>query len=122
MVYDNSTGFLDYTEKYSKTGRVEFVVPAPIPKSLVTKIQRLAIRAFQSVDGAGLARVDFFLKRGTNELLINELNTLPGLTDVSGYPKMWEASGLSYSEMLDALIELAFERHREKSLNQSTLS
>jgi D-alanine-D-alanine ligase len=122
VVYDNSSGFLDYTEKYSRTGRVEFVVPAPIPKSLVTKVQRLAIRAFQSVDGAGLARVDFFLKRGTNELLINELNTLPGLTDVSGYPKMWEASGLSYSKMLDALIELAFERHREKSLNQSTLS
>jgi D-alanine-D-alanine ligase len=122
VVYDNAAGFLDYTEKYSKTGRVEFVVPAPIPKSLVTKIQRLAIRAFQSVDGAGLARVDFFYKRGTNELLINELNTLPGLTDVSGYPKMWVASGLSYSDMLDALIELAFERHREKSLNQSTLS
>jgi len=122
VVYDNSAGFLDYTEKYSKTGRVEFVVPASLPKSLVTKIQKLAVLAFRSVDGAGLARVDFFLKRGTNELLINELNTLPGLTDVSGYPKMWEASGLSYSKMLDELIELAFERHREKSLNQSTLS
>ena len=122
VVHDNSSGFLDYTEKYSKTGRVEFVVPAPIPKSLVTKIQRLALRAFGSVDGAGLARVDFFLTRGTNELLINELNTLPGLTDVSGYPKMWEASGLSYAKMLDELIQLAFERHREKSLNQSTLS
>ena len=122
VVYDNSSGFLDYTEKYSKTGRVEFVVPAPIPKSLVTKIQRLALRAFQSIDGGGLARVDFFLNRGTNELLINELNTLPGLTDVSGYPKMWEASGLSYQKLLDELIELAFDRHREKSLNQSTLS
>lgn len=122
VVHDNSTGFLDYTEKYSKTGRVEFVVPAPISKALVTKIQRLALQAFQSVDGAGLARVDFFLNRATNDLLINELNTLPGLTDVSGYPKMWEASGLSYSKMLDELIELAFERHREKSLNQSTLT
>lgn len=122
VVHDNSSGFLDYTEKYSKTGRVEFVVPAPIPKSLVAKIQRLALRAFGSVDGAGLARVDFFLTRGTNELLINELNTLPGLTDVSGYPKMWEASGMSYAKMLDELIQLAFERHREKSLNQSTLS
>ena len=122
VVHDNSTGFLDYTEKYSKTGRVEFVVPAPISKSLVTKIQRLALRAFQSVDGAGLARVDFFLKRKNNELLINELNTLPGLTDVSGYPKMWEASGLSYAKLLEELIELAFERHREKSLNQSTLA
>ena len=122
VIYDNSTGFLDYAEKYSRTGRVEFVVPAPISKSLVTKIQRLALRAFQSVDGSGLARVDFFLNRATNDLLINELNTLPGLTDVSGYPKMWEASGLSYPKMLDELIELAFERHREKSLNQSTLT
>ena len=122
VVHDNSSGFLDYTEKYSRTGRVEFVVPAPISKSLVTKIQRLALRAFQSVDGAGLARVDFFLNRATNDLLINELNTLPGLTDVSGYPKMWEASGLSYPKMLDELIELAFERHREKSLNQSTVT
>ena len=122
VVYDNSTGFLDYTEKYSSTGRVEFVVPAPISKSLVTKVQRLALRAFQSVDGSGLARVDFFLNRATDDLLINELNTLPGLTEVSGYPKMWEASGLSYPKMLDELIELAFERHREKSLNQSTLT
>jgi D-alanine-D-alanine ligase len=121
VIYDNSAGFLDYTEKYSGTGHVEFVVPAPLSKSLAAKIQRLAIQAFQSVDGAGLARVDFFLDRQTNNLLINELNTLPGLTEVSGYPKMWAASGLSYSEMIDSLIELAFERHREKSLNQFTI-
>ena len=122
VVHDNSAGFLDYTEKYAKTGHVDFVVPAPVSKALVTKIQRMAIQAFQSVDGAGLARVDFFLKRGTKELLINELNTLPGLTEVSGYPKMWAASGLSYTRMLDRLIELAFERHGEKSLNKTTLS
>jgi D-alanine-D-alanine ligase len=122
VIHDNSAGFLDYTEKYSSTGHVEFVVPAPIPKTLATKLQRLAIRAFQSVDGAGLARVDFFLKRDSKELLINELNTMPGLTAVSGYPKMWVASGMSYTRMLDSLIDLAFERHREKSLNKSTLS
>ena len=122
VVHDNSAGFLDYTEKYAKTGHVEFVVPAPVPRLLVTRIQRMAIRAFQSVDGAGLARVDFFLKRDTKELLINELNTMPGLTEVSGYPKMWVASGLSYTRMLNRLIELAFERHREKSLNKTTLS
>ena len=121
VIHDNSAGFLDYTEKYTKTGHVDFVVPAPISKSLVAKIQRMAIRAFQSVDGAGLARVDFFLKRDTRELLINELNTLPGLTEVSGYPKMWAASGLTYTRMLDRLIELAFERHREKSLNKATI-
>lgn len=120
VVHDNSAGFLDYTEKYAKTGHVDFVVPAPISKSMVTRIQRMAVQAFQAVDGSGLARVDFFLKRDTKDLLINELNTLPGLTEVSGYPKMWEASGLSYAKMLDRLIELAFERHREKSLNKTT--
>lgn len=122
VVHDNSAGFLDYTEKYAKTGHVDFVVPAPLSKSMVTRIQRMAVQAFQAVDGSGLARVDFFLKRDTRELLINELNTLPGLTEVSGYPKMWEASGLSYAKMLDRLIELAFERHREKSVNKTTLT
>jgi D-alanine-D-alanine ligase len=120
VVHDNSAGFLDYNEKYTKTGHVEFVVPAPVSKALAAQIQRLAIQAFQSIDGAGLARVDFFLKRDTKELLINELNTMPGLTEVSGYPKMWAASGLSYSRMLDVLVELALERHREKSLNKTT--
>jgi len=120
VIHDNSAGFLDYEEKYTKTGHVDFVVPAPISKSLTTKIQRLAIQAFQSIDGAGLARVDFFLRRDTKELLVNELNTMPGLTEVSGYPKMWAGSGLSYTRMLDVLIKLALERHREKSLNKTT--
>jgi len=120
VVYDKSAAFLDYTEKYTKTGHVEFVVPAPISKSLTTKIQKMSLQAFQSIDGAGLARVDFFLTRGSNQLLINELNTMPGLTEVSGYPKMWAASGLSYRRMLDVLVELALERHREKLLNKTT--
>ena len=120
VIYDKSAAFLDYTEKYTKTGRVEFVVPAPISKSLTTKIQKMSLQAFQSIDGAGLARVDFFLTRGSNQLLINELNTMPGLTEVSGYPKMWAASGLSYRRMLDVLVELALERHREKLLNKTT--
>ena len=118
VVHDNSARFLDYEEKYAKTGHVDFVVPAPISKAIATKIQRLAIRAFQSIDSSGLARVDFFFKRDTKELLVNELNTMPGLTEVSGYPKMWAASGLSYTRMLDVLIELALERHGEKSLNK----
>ena len=120
VIYDRSAAFLDYTEKYTKTGHVEFVVPAPISKSLSTKIQKMAIDAFQSIDGAGLARVDFFLTRDSKQLLINELNTMPGLTEVSGYPKMWTASGLSYRRMLDVLVELALERHREKLLNKTT--
>jgi D-alanine-D-alanine ligase len=80
----------------------------------------MAIQAFQAVDGAGLARVDFFLQQKGGELVINELNTLPGLTEVSGYPKMWEASGLSFTQLLEKLIELAFERHREKALTKTT--
>jgi D-alanine-D-alanine ligase len=119
VVDDEAARFLDYTEKYTDTGHVRFVVPAPLSKSLTTKIQRLAVAAFQAVDGAGLARVDFFLT-SDKELLVNELNTLPGLTEVSGYPKMWEASGLPFPQVIDRLIELAFERHRDKSLNKIT--
>jgi len=120
VVYDEAARFLDYTEKYTNTGRVSFVVPAPLSKSITTKIQRMAIRAFQSVDGAGLARVDFFLVRDGGELVVNELNTMPGLTEVSGYPKMWEASGLPFQRLLETLIELAFERHKEKSLTKTS--
>ena len=120
VIHDDSATFLDYAEKYSKTGHVEFVVPAPVSKRLTATIQRMAIKAFHSVDGSGLARVDFFLKRDSGELIINELNTMPGLTEVSGYPKMWAASGLSYTEMLDRLIELALERHQEKVVNKTT--
>jgi D-alanine-D-alanine ligase len=121
VVYDEAARFLDYTEKYASTGHVQFVVPAPVSKSLSTKIRRLAIQAFQSIDGAGLARVDFFLTRDTKELLVNEVNTLPGLTEVSGYPKMWAASGLSFPHVLERLIELAFERHQDKLKTKKTI-
>jgi D-alanine-D-alanine ligase len=120
VVYDEAARFLDYTEKYSGTGHVEFVVPAPLSKSMISRIQKMAIEVFKSVDGAGLARVDFFLTRDTKKLLVNELNTMPGLTEVSGYPKMWEASGMPFSRVLDRLIELAFERHKDKSLNKTS--
>jgi len=120
VVYDEAARFLDYTEKYTSTGHVSFVVPAPVSKSMTTKIQRMAIRAFQSVDGSGLARVDFFLTRNGGDLVINELNTMPGLTEVSGYPKMWEASGVPFPRVLEILIELAFERHKEKSLTKTS--
>ena len=80
----------------------------------------MAIQAFQAVDGAGLARVDFFLSRESGELVVNELNTMPGLTEVSGYPKMWEASGLSFRKLLEQLIALAFERHQEKALTKTS--
>ena len=121
IVHDQQGAFLDYTEKYSNTGHVEFVVPAPVSKSLAARIRRMAIAAFKSIDGAGLARVDFFLQRTTGELFINELNTSPGLTEVSGYPKLWAASGLSFAQVIDRLIELALERHRDKSRNETSL-
>lgn len=120
VVHDEAARFLDYTEKYSSTGRVDFVVPAPLSKTLTTRIQRMALRAFQSIDGAGLARVDFFLPSNGGDLVINELNTMPGLTEVSGYPKMWAASGLPFPRLLETLIELAYERHRDKSLTKTS--
>ena len=101
MVLDKQAAFLDYTEKYAGTGHVEFVVPAPLPQRLTTRIQRMATQAFKAVDGAGLARVDFFLRTGHGRVMINELNTMPGLTEVSGYPKMWAASGLSFRNVID---------------------
>jgi D-alanine-D-alanine ligase len=120
VVHEEAARFLDYNEKYASTGHVSFVVPAPVSKAMTTKIQRMAIRAFQAIDGAGLARVDFFLPRNGGDLVINELNTMPGLTEVSGYPKMWEASGLPFHRLLETLIDLAFERHREKSLTKTS--
>ena len=121
VVHDEQAKFLDYTEKYSSTGHVEFVVPAPIPKRLTRRIQELAVRAFKAVDGAGFARVDFFLRRDNNKLLVNELNTIPGLTDVSGFPQMWDASGVPFTQVIDRLVELAFERHAEKARNATSL-
>lgn len=115
VVLDKSADFLDYTEKYSSTGHVDFIVPARLSKAHIKQIQKMAVQAFKALDCSGLARVDFFFRRNTREILINELNTMPGLTDVSGYPKMWEASGVTFTRVIDRLIELALERHREKS-------
>jgi D-alanine-D-alanine ligase len=108
--------FYDYEDKYvDTTSRTE--VPAKLPKKIIDRIQREAIRAFQAVDGSGLARVDFFVERGTNRVIINEINTMPGFTSISMYPKLWEASGIPYSELIDRLVELAIERHADKSRN-----
>src|SRR5204863_5007091 len=80
-------------------------------------LQRDAIRAFQAINGSGLARVDFFVERNTDCVIINAINTMPGFTSISMYPKLWEASGISYSELIDRLIQLAIERQRDKSRN-----
>jgi D-alanine-D-alanine ligase len=117
IIRDESKKFLDYTEKYAGTGNNEFVVPAPISDELSKIIQKMAVNAFKAVDGAGLARVDFFLINRTGALLVNEINTLPGLTDASGFPKMWAGTGLNFSQVIDNLINLALERHADKSKN-----
>lgn len=113
--------FLDYTEKYSGTGNNEFVVPALISEELSKKIQEMAVRAFKSVDGSGFARVDFFLRNDTGALLLNEINTIPGLTDASGFPKMWAGSGKDFTEVLDLLVENAFERFNDKARNKTSI-
>jgi D-alanine-D-alanine ligase len=120
VIHDEAARFLDYTEKYSSTGNVEFIVPAKASKATVKKIQRMAVKAYQAIDAAGLSRVDFFLKRD-GDLLVNEINTLPGLTDVSGFPKMWEASGIPFPRVIDQLIEFAIERHRERARNETSI-
>lgn len=120
LIRDESKKFLDYTEKYSGTGNNEFVVPAPVSDELAEKIRSMAVRAFQAIDGSGLARVDFFLRSDTGALLVNEINTMPGLTDASGFPKMWAASGMPFPEVIDELITLAIERHKDRSRNRTS--
>jgi D-alanine-D-alanine ligase len=120
VIQEESARFLDYTEKYSSTGRVEFVVPARVSKTVTKRIQKMAVEAYKAIDAAGLSRVDFFLKP-EGQLLVNEINTLPGLTDVSGFPKMWEASGVPFPQIIDQLIELAIERHRECARNETSI-
>lgn len=120
LIKDESKKFLDYTEKYTGTGNNEFVVPAPVSDELAQKIRQLSITAFKAIDGSGLARVDFFLVNQTGALLVNEINTLPGLTDASGFPKMWAGSGKEFSQVIDELISLAIERHQDKSRNKTS--
>jgi D-alanine-D-alanine ligase len=106
--------FYDYTAKYLEQG-TRLVIPAPLTNKQVKQFQDLAVRAFHAIDGAGMARCDFFLEKKTGKIFVNELNTIPGFTSISMYPKLWEASGLSYSQLIDRLIELALEVHREKA-------
>jgi len=120
IIHDDSKKFLDYTEKYTGTGNNDFVVPALISEELVKKIQQMAVTAFKAIDGAGLARVDFFLRRDNGALLVNEINTLPGLTDASGFPKMWAGTGMEFTKVIDKLVELAFERHADKMRNKTS--
>src|SRR5690606_7499580 len=120
IIRDKAKAFLDYTEKYAGTGNNEFVVPAPLSQELENKIKEMAVAAFKAIDGSGLARVDFFLRTDNGMLLVNEINTMPGLTDSSGFPKMWAGSGKPFTEVIADLIDLAIERHTERSRTKTT--
>ena len=105
--------FYDYEAKYLDNGS-QTVIPAELTSAQVAEVQRLAIAAFRAVDAAGMSRVDFLLSRTSGEIYLNEINTIPGFTTISMYAKMWEATGVNYSALVDRLIQLALERHAEK--------
>ncbi|MGD8623852.1 MAG: D-alanine--D-alanine ligase family protein [Anaerolineae bacterium] len=109
-----SNEFYDYAAKYLD-GESDLLIPAPIPEELAGQIRKLAVEAYLAIDCAGMARVDFLLDRQSGRVYLNEVNTLPGFTPISMYPKLWEASGVSYPELISRLIELALERHGDKS-------
>jgi D-alanine-D-alanine ligase len=112
-----SADFYDYNAKYLDEGS-QLVIPARITKKQIKDVQQMAIRAFQTVDCSGLARVDFLMDPVTERIYLNEINTMPGFTSISMYPKLWAASGLEYAALIDRLIELALERDTDKKRNR----
>jgi D-alanine-D-alanine ligase len=109
--------FYDYNAKYLDEGS-ELIIPAKLGKGETKKVQELAIRSFKAVDCSGLARVDFLMDPASRKIYLNEINTMPGFTAISMYPKLWAASGLDYAELIDRLIQLGIERHEDKKKNQ----
>jgi D-alanine-D-alanine ligase len=109
--------FYDYDAKYLAEGS-ELVIPAKITKAEMKTVQRLAIAAFQAVDCTGLARVDFLMDPKSRRIYVNEINTMPGFTAISMYPKLWGATGLPYPDLIDRLIQFGIERHEDKKRNQ----
>ncbi|MGH2368995.1 MAG: D-alanine--D-alanine ligase, partial [Chloroflexota bacterium] len=106
--------FYDYRAKYLD-GKSELHIPADLPSERAAGIRDLALRVFAALECAGLARVDFFLERGTDQVFVNEINTLPGFTPISMYAKLWEASGVSYRQLIDRLLQLAIARWQERN-------
>jgi D-alanine-D-alanine ligase len=112
--------FYDYEAKYLDEGS-RLIIPAAVEAGSAEEVRGMALRAFQAVDAAGMARVDFFLERKTGRILVNELNTIPGFTRISMYPKLWEASGLSYRRLIERLVDLALERFNDKQRSQTAI-
>ncbi|NTW04778.1 MAG: D-alanine--D-alanine ligase [Peptococcaceae bacterium] len=110
--------FYDYEAKYAD-GFSNLEIPADLPEVTIKQLRELAIKVFTALDCAGMGRVDFFVAKSDGRVVVNEINTIPGFTKFSMYPKLWEASGLKYSELLDRLIELAVDRQRDKNLSQT---
>ncbi len=108
-----SNEFYDYNAKYVD-GQSTAIIPADLPTDITARVRTMAIAAFRALDCAGMARVDFFVQKETHTIYLNEINTIPGFTAISMYPKLWEATGLSYSHLLDRLIALAIERHADQ--------
>jgi len=106
--------FYDYDDKYDKASKTVFHIPVRLPAPVVKAVRRMAVEAFAACECEGMARVDFFLETGSGGLYVNELNTIPGFTEISMYPKLWAASGLPFPRLLERLLELGFERHRTK--------
>jgi D-alanine-D-alanine ligase len=115
----SSNEFYDYKAKYMD-GKSAMVIPAEIPAEVAEDLREMAIRAFQAIDGSGLSRVDFFLRKQDLKIYINEINTMPGFTPFSMYPQLWKETGKPYGELLNNLIELALQRHEEKQKIQYT--
>jgi len=109
--------FYDYDSKYIDEG-TQLIVPADLPDGVSQEVQKIALRAFKAVDAAGMARVDFFVTKKENKIYLNEINTIPGFTSVSMYPRLWQATDTSYPELIDRLIQLALERHQDKKQNK----
>jgi D-alanine-D-alanine ligase len=114
IIVTHRDGFYSYTAKYIDADGATTKIPADLPADLSEHVRRLSVDAFRALELSGMARVDFFVDRQTNALFLNEVNTIPGFTSISMYPKMWEASGLAYPALLDRLLTLALERHAEK--------
>jgi D-alanine-D-alanine ligase len=112
-----SREFYSYESKYVD-GTSGLVIPAELPQHISGQIREYAVRAYKAIDCAGMARVDFFVDKDSNRVYLNELNTLPGFTAISMYPKLWEASGLPYARLVDRLIELAMERKADRDRTQ----
>ena len=110
--------FYDYRAKYVDDTSA-LIIPADLPEATVAQLQEMAIRAFRALDCAGLARADFLVRRADGAIFLNELNTMPGFTSISMYPKLWQASGVSYAELVDRLIELALDRHADRARNRT---